>query len=151
MNNLYLGKNILVVTHEEIIKTIIRLLNNYSIDEFENQEVPIGTPIVFELASNTRNLFNGYYLSSPLLEKNADYHHQSFPTGFGIDSGKANSTKDIIKKSLLPDVDLLPSKENFISTIDPSLDTISKFSKARIINRCNDIFIQILIRSLIRK
>jgi hypothetical protein len=46
---------------------------------------------------------------------------------------------------------LLPSKENFISTIDPSLDTISKFSKARIINRCNDIFIQILIRSLIRK
>ena len=87
MNNLYLGKNILVVTHEEIIKAIIRLLNNYAIDEFENREVPVGTPIVFQMGFNTRKLLNGYYLSSSLLETNTDYHHQPFPTGFDNDSG----------------------------------------------------------------
>lgn len=153
MNNLYLGKNILVVTHEEIIKTIIRLLNNYSIDEFENQEIPIGTPIVFELSLNTRKLLNGYYLSSPLLEKNTDYHHQPFSTGFSSDSGNINSTKDIIKQSLLPSKENtnVQIEQNFISTIDPSIDTNSEFSKARIIDRCNDFFIQIHMRSLIRR
>jgi 2,3-bisphosphoglycerate-dependent phosphoglycerate mutase len=134
LSNLYLGKNILIVIHEDIMKTIIRLLNNYSVDEFDNQVIPIGIPIVFEFSFNTRELFNGYYLSSLLLERNTDHQQQLFPTGFSNDNGKLNLTKDAVRQSPSPDVDFTPSKkktnlhieQNIIDTIDLSTDTNSE-------------------------
>jgi 2,3-bisphosphoglycerate-dependent phosphoglycerate mutase len=139
LDNIYLGKNILIVTHEDIIKAIIRLLNNYTVDEFDNQEIPIGIPIIFEFSSNTHQLFNGYYLSSSLFESNTNNQHQLFPTGFGSDSEKINSTKDIIKQSSSPNVDStlfkeepnLHIKQNFTDAIYPSTDTNSELSKQK--------------------
>lgn len=130
MNNLHLGQNILIVTHESIIKAIIRLLHNYTVDEFENLEVPVGKPIVFEFARNTHQLLHGYYLSSPLLEKSTDDRQQVFPTGFSTDSEKLASSKELSKPSPKPDIDLLSSKEygnvhpeqNVVDLIEPPID-----------------------------
>lgn len=103
MKNLYLGQNILVVAHEPIIKAIIRLLHNYTVDEFENLEVPIGTPIVFEFSPKSHQLLDGYYFSSPLLEKTTDDRQPVFPTGFTTDNRKQFSK---------PNIDLLPANEH---------------------------------------
>jgi 2,3-bisphosphoglycerate-dependent phosphoglycerate mutase len=137
LNNLYLGQNILVVTHEDIVKAIIRLLNNYTVDEFGNQEIPIGVPIVFEFSLNTHELLNGYYLSSTLLESSANDQYQPFPTGFG--SEKLNTTKDVKKPSLLSDIDpnLLKEepdihiKENFIGEVHLPTDLNSELCKRK--------------------
>ncbi len=85
-NNLYLAQNILLVTHQDIIKAIIRLLNNYTVDAFDHQQIPIGVPIVFEFSLNTKEFFNGYYLSSSLFPNNTHDQHQLFPTGFDKES-----------------------------------------------------------------
>lgn len=82
LTNLYIGKNILLVTHEDIVKALIRLINDYPIDEFINNLIPIGIPLVFEFSVNTHQFINGYYLSSMLLENNIDDQHELFPTGF---------------------------------------------------------------------
>ncbi|CAF2399916.1 unnamed protein product [Rotaria sp. Silwood2] len=140
LSNLYFGKNILVVTHEDIIKAIIRLLNNYTVDEFVNQEIPIGIPIVFEYSLNTNELFNAYYLSSTLLENNVDNQYQLFPIGFG--NKKLTTTKDIIKQYTLSNIDSktfqekssLHNKKNSVDTSDPSIDTDSKLSKLNVID-----------------
>jgi hypothetical protein len=140
LSNLYLGKNILIAIHEDIIKAIIRLLNNYSVDEFDNQVIPTGVPIVVEFSFNTHEFFNGYYLSSLLLERNTDHQQKWFPTGFGNDNGKFNSTKDAVKQSPSPDVDFTPYKEklnlpieqNFIDTIDSSTDANSELFRIKI-------------------
>jgi hypothetical protein len=62
-----------------------------------------------------------------------------FPTGFGSDSEKINSTKDIIKQSSSPNVDStlfkeepnLHIKQNFTDAIYPSTDTNSELSKQK--------------------
>lgn len=143
LDNLYLGKNILIVIHEDIMKAIIRLLNNYNVDDFENETIPIGIPIVFEFSLNTHEVFNGYYLSSSLFENSTNNQQQLFPTGFGNSSEEVNSTKDITKqspspskvdsKSLKEETDL-QSEQNSIDTIHLSSDINSKLSKAEIID-----------------
>ncbi|CAF3401125.1 unnamed protein product [Rotaria sp. Silwood2] len=133
LSNLYSGKNILVVTHEDTIKTIIRLLNNYTLDEFINQEIPIGIPIIFEYSLNTNDLFNAYYLSSTLLDNNTDNQNELFPIGFG--SKRLTATKNFIKQFPLKNIDSKTSKEksnhhnrkNSMDTIDPSIDTDNIF------------------------
>lgn len=79
LTNLYLGKNTLIVTHEDILKAIIRLIHNSSIDEFETHEIPIGIPIVFEFAFDTHQFLNEYYLTSALFETNTDNQRTLFP------------------------------------------------------------------------
>lgn len=124
MSNLHLGRNILIVTHESIIKAIIRLLHNYTVNEFENLEVPVGIPIVFEFARNTHQLLHGYYFSSPLLEKSTDDRQQVFPTGFSTEN------KERSKQSPKSNIDSLPANEqenihsdqNVIDSIEPSID-----------------------------
>jgi 2,3-bisphosphoglycerate-dependent phosphoglycerate mutase len=135
LDNLYLGKNILIVTHEDIVKAIIRLLNNFTVDEFYNQDIPIGMPIIFEFSLNTHKLFNGYYLSSPLFKSNTDNQHQRFPIGFSSDTGKLNSPKDIIKQMPLPNVDLPSIKEETNLHIKQNVtDTNSELFKTKIID-----------------
>ncbi|CAF3294972.1 unnamed protein product [Rotaria socialis] len=124
LSNLYLGKNIILVTHEDIVKAIIRLMNNYVVDDFANYAVPIGIPIVFEFSLNTNEFINRYYLSSTLLENNTDNQHQLFPTGF--DNNKIKPTKefpvlnfDSKTSKLQTDLDI---KANSIDQIYPSID-----------------------------
>jgi bisphosphoglycerate-dependent phosphoglycerate mutase len=81
-NNLYLAQN-------------IRLLNNYTVDAFDHQQIPIDVPIVFEFSLNTNEFFNGYYLSSSLFPNNTHDQHQLFPTGFD------NESKSFQKKTNL--------------------------------------------------
>lgn len=106
LDNLYLGKNILLVVHEDIIKAIIRLLNNYNVDEFETEMIPIGIPIIFEFSLNTHEILNGYYLSSSLFENdNTNYPQNFFPTGFTTSSSnntikERSSPSDIDSKTL---------------------------------------------------
>ena len=158
MSNLYLGQNILVVTHEPIVKAIIRLLHNYTVDEFENLEVPTGTPIVFELAPKTHQLLHGYYLSSPLLEKNTDDRQPMFPTGFSTDNGKFSLSKDLRKQFSKPNVDLMSPNEhekvhleqNIVDSTEPTAD-ISNGSRWNEDNNCNEfLFIQMFMRLQIR-
>ena len=119
LQNLYLGKNILIVTNEDIIKAIVRLLHNYFVDEFENHQVPIDIPIVFEFSYNTREILNGYYLPSSLLERNTDNQNSLFPTGFNIDKEKVNSISDGNKQSSSPNIDvsLYKQQENLTEQI----------------------------------
>ncbi|CAF1027344.1 unnamed protein product [Rotaria sordida] len=145
LSNLYLGKNILLVTHEDTLKAIIRLLNNYTVDEYVNQEIPIGIPIVFEYSLNRNELFNSYYLSSTLFENNTDNQHQLFPIEF--DNKKLTPTKDIIKQYSLSNINSKTSKEKLnihnkkasIDTINTSINTdISDINDSRVVVSLND-------------
>lgn len=93
--NIYLGKNVILVTHEEVLKAIIRLLNNYAVDDYNHQEIPIGMPIVFEFSLNTNEFFNGYYLSSASFENYTNNQFQLYPLGYSTETIK--SLKDIIQ------------------------------------------------------
>ena len=119
-NNLYLAQNILLVTHQDIIKVIIRLLNNYTVDAFDSYQIPIGVPIVFEFSLNTKEVFNGYYLSSPLFENHTNEQYQLFPTGFNNE--KLNSKKDLIEQ--FP----LLNNESKSSQQKPNLHTEQNFA-----------------------
>ncbi|CAF5175686.1 unnamed protein product [Rotaria magnacalcarata] len=124
LSNLYLGKNIILVTHEDIVKAIIRLMNNYAVDEFVNYAVPIGIPIVFEFSLNTNEFINGYYFSSTLLENNTDNQQQLFPTGFDINKIKSTEKLPALNfdsktSNLQTDLDI---KANPIDQIYPSID-----------------------------
>ena len=76
---LYSARNVLLVAHEDIVKEILRLLNDYRVDEFPQHEIPIGVPIVLEFSTQTKALCHGYYLFSPLFESD---EKRLFPTGF---------------------------------------------------------------------
>lgn len=91
LTNLYSARNILLVTHEDIVKEIIRLLNDYRVDEFTHHEVPVGVPIIFEFSTQTKALLTGYYLSSPLFEND---QKRLFPTGF------ETQPSNVVKKDL---------------------------------------------------
>jgi len=41
------------VPHQDIIKAIIRLLNNYTVDAFDHQQIPIGVPTGFDNESKS--------------------------------------------------------------------------------------------------
>ncbi|CAF3395171.1 unnamed protein product [Rotaria sp. Silwood1] len=146
LSNLYFGKNILVVTHEDIIKALIRLLNNYTVDEFGNQEIPIGIPIIFEYSLNTNELFNAYYLSSTLLGNNTDNQYHLFPIGFG--NKILTTTKDIMKQLPLLNINSNISKEkrniynkkHSMDTNDPfmDIDNISDINDSRVVVPLDD-------------
>ena len=137
LNNLYLGKNIILVTHEDIVKAVIRLLNNYTVNEFANQEIPIGIPIVFEYSLNTNELINGYYLSSTLLESNPNYQYQAFPIGFS--KRELRTTKERIQQFSLSNINSkspkerssFHRKETSMDTTNSSVDTNSEVSESK--------------------
>ncbi|CAF1173562.1 unnamed protein product, partial [Didymodactylos carnosus] len=95
--NLNMGKNILVVAHEETLKAIIRFINNYMTDEFSQNELPVCIPIIFEFSSETQEIVNGYYLISSLLDQVNSYQSKLFPTLLfvrGADVGSGSQCND---------------------------------------------------------
>lgn len=81
LTKIYEGQNLLIVSHEETIKELIRLLKDYSIDKYSQYTIPIGIPIIFEFKWNEKKLANGYYLQSSTTNENID---ERFPLGFNL-------------------------------------------------------------------
>ena len=82
LTNIYEGRNVLVVSHEETLKELIRLLKDYSIDDYAQHHIPIGVPIVFEFQCQDKLLSNAYYFESPMEQKRTE---KIFRLGLPID------------------------------------------------------------------
>ncbi|CAF0782617.1 unnamed protein product [Adineta ricciae] len=82
LNHLHRRENVLLVTHADIIKTIIRLIHSHTPDYCHDHEIPISTPIIFQFSLDINSFYNAYYLSTTLFENNTDHPYQLFPTGF---------------------------------------------------------------------
>ena len=87
LRHLTVGRSILVVAHEDVLKGLVRLISDYAIDQFNDREIPIGRPMVYEFSPKTKAFLTGDYLLSPLFDE--DTRHLMFPTGFSATQPRA--------------------------------------------------------------
>ena len=72
---------------EHVFVGLVRLISDYKIDQFNDRDIPIGLPMVYEFSPKTKAFLTGDYLLSPLFDEDA--RHLMFPTGFSENQPRA--------------------------------------------------------------
>lgn len=71
--NIHQGRSVLIVSHADIIKALLRLLKDLPMDQYLQHEIPIVSPIIVEFQWRQKKVIRASYLSqSPSANENAE-------------------------------------------------------------------------------